>query len=187
MERKTFQLGYYVSGHKIQTKSVRVKMIILTKTMRNTTWVDSLWLLEQGASWISITVSNRVSPLGILCGLHYTKWFVSNEVMAVKGASCGCGLCDVCYWHLTWGKNVILPRSLDLCLSIYLIIDSGKKGATTGLKQPHRQNRQLGNIERLLQGGMQVKGGGHGVGQISVQLMGEIGKNWCPKFLQHFL
>ncbi len=43
-------------------------------------------------------------------------------------------------------------------MPISIMTYNGKKEATTSLKKPHKQNRELGNIQkwRLLMGGVQV-------------------------------
>ncbi len=48
-----------------------------------------------------------------------------------------------------------------------------------GLKKPHRQNRELGNIWMLLDGLQVGKARGVGVGDWG----GEMGKGFCPNFL----
>ncbi len=57
------------------------------------------------------------------------------------------------------------------------------------LKKPHRQNRDLGNWGpgwALLLVALPWGGGGVGIGEKRFQLMGKMGKNFCPRILQFF-
>ncbi len=77
-------------------------------------------------------------------------------------------------------KSWSCPR--NNCSSM-IMMHNHKKQATTGLKKPRRQNRDLGNTQRwaLLKGGVQLGGGGLGTWEDEISVNGEDGERLLSK------